>query len=248
MSRTSQSAAATVFTGAAPPDYRLKSDLAQCCLPSANRDEARRLAYVNSICLVFLVTGLLGVRRPDLITREPEPPVARILVEKLEPTTAPPPSQEAPPPDETSSEPPPVDAPVVAVAVAPPDAKLAFPVAIDINVPVAFVPGRFAPPPPRELPKAPSTSPLRFNRGTRDGGYYPPPLYPGLAQRRGLEGEAVVWIRVDEAGQVTSVELKKTSGHDVLDQAALAIVRERWRFPAGAERFLEWTCAFQLSK
>ena len=53
---------------------------------------------------------------------------------------------------------------------------------------------------------------------------------------------------VEPGTQITEVELKKTSGHAVLDRAALDIVRNRWRFPAGAERFFEWTCAVELKK
>src|SRR5439155_255135 len=48
------------------PGYALHSDLAQFCLPAANRDVNRILAYVNSICSLFLAIGLAGINPPAL--------------------------------------------------------------------------------------------------------------------------------------------------------------------------------------
>jgi len=44
--------------------YALQSDLAQFCLPAVNRDGNRKLAYVNSICFVFLAVGVAGLDPP----------------------------------------------------------------------------------------------------------------------------------------------------------------------------------------
>jgi len=57
----------------------------------------------------------------------------------------------------------------------------------------------------------------------------PRPAYPPAARRRSLEGRAVVRATVTAEGQVASVELRQSSRHDSLDQAALEAVR-RWRF------------------
>lgn len=57
----------------------------------------------------------------------------------------------------------------------------------------------------------------------------PRPAYPPAARRRSLEGRAVVRATISAEGQVASVELRHSSTHDALDQAALDAVR-RWKF------------------
>ena len=36
------------------PGYELKDELARYCLPAANRDSNLKLAWANSICILFL--------------------------------------------------------------------------------------------------------------------------------------------------------------------------------------------------
>lgn len=57
----------------------------------------------------------------------------------------------------------------------------------------------------------------------------PRPDYPQLARRRGWQGTVLLKVFVNLQGGVTRVELIKSSGHEVLDRAALRQVRE-WRF------------------
>ena len=52
------------------PGYELKDELARLCLPAANRDPNRKLAWVNSICILFLLIGIFGARR-GLIASSP---------------------------------------------------------------------------------------------------------------------------------------------------------------------------------
>ena len=78
-----------------------------------------------------------------------------------------------------------------------------------------------------------------------NGGSYPPPEYPMQAQRRGYSGTVVVHIFVDTAGTVTSAEIFKSSGYTLLDEAAVEVVKRRWRFPPGPVRHFEWPCTFQ---
>ncbi|QDV08916.1 transport protein TonB [Planctomycetes bacterium Poly30] len=60
----------------------------------------------------------------------------------------------------------------------------------------------------------------------------PPPIYPRLAERRGWTGTTVLLIDVAADGTVTGVRIESSSGHEVLDEAAVAAVRT-WRFRPG---------------
>lgn len=60
----------------------------------------------------------------------------------------------------------------------------------------------------------------------------PPPRYPPAAAAQALQGRVWVSMLVDAQGQVVAAILRRSSGHDVLDQAAIAEVRA-WRFTAG---------------
>ncbi len=59
-----------------------------------------------------------------------------------------------------------------------------------------------------------------------------PPPYPLLARRRNYEGEVLLEVLVTTEGRVGSVRLVKSSGHEILDRAAMKGVR-RWLFYPG---------------
>ncbi|HYL57771.1 MAG TPA: energy transducer TonB [Candidatus Acidoferrales bacterium] len=58
----------------------------------------------------------------------------------------------------------------------------------------------------------------------------PPPAYPAAARRRAEQGVVTIRVLVGDDGRVERAELAESSGYDALDDAALATVRERWRF------------------
>ncbi|MBI4565411.1 MAG: energy transducer TonB [Planctomycetes bacterium] len=57
----------------------------------------------------------------------------------------------------------------------------------------------------------------------------PPPEYPLIARRRGLEGCVVLRVRVSEEGHPLEVQVQSSSGHRCLDEAAIRAVKN-WRF------------------
>lgn len=70
----------------------------------------------------------------------------------------------------------------------------------------------------------------------------PPPAYPKLLLRRGIEGSVLVRARVQDDGRCSQVLLKESSGFRPFDEAALAAVKD-WRFvPArqGGETVVAW--------
>ncbi|MEM8883044.1 MAG: energy transducer TonB [Planctomycetota bacterium] len=60
----------------------------------------------------------------------------------------------------------------------------------------------------------------------------PPPDYPRLARRQGQEGTVRVRIYVNAHGDVERVRLERSSGHRLLDRAALDAARGWWFTPA----------------
>lgn len=61
------------------------------------------------------------------------------------------------------------------------------------------------------------------------------PRYPDLARRAGIEGQAVVKALVDIDGSVMEVQILKSSGNQMLDEAALAAARQ-WKFSPAKQR------------
>lgn len=55
------------------------------------------------------------------------------------------------------------------------------------------------------------------------------PIYPEEARRKGYEGRVVLRVEVLPDGQVGKIELKTTSGYEILDRPAMAAVKQ-WKF------------------
>ena len=61
----------------------------------------------------------------------------------------------------------------------------------------------------------------------------PLPIYPKNAVDRGLEGTVTLAAAISEDGSLKSVTVQKSSGHQLLDEAALRAVKEGWVFSPG---------------
>lgn len=55
----------------------------------------------------------------------------------------------------------------------------------------------------------------------------PPPIYPRAAIAQNLQGEVVVWVEVNTSGEPLRVRVDHSSGHAILDEAA---VRGAWKW------------------
>jgi len=87
-----------------------------------------------------------------------------------------------------------------------------------------------APPPPEPAPVAAApeptvTAPI-FAADYLDN---PPPAYPAMSRRVGEQGRVVLRVLVNPKGRADDVEIRSSSGHFRLDEAARDTVR-RWRF------------------
>lgn len=56
--------------------------------------------------------------------------------------------------------------------------------------------------------------------------------YPEEARKRNIRGETTIYFMVDQSGGVSSVRVEKSSGHTVLDNAAMSVLRRAMPLPA----------------
>lgn len=82
-----------------------------------------------------------------------------------------------------------------------------------------------------EASGAASTEPASGTRmASIDYAFAPPPPYPAIALRRGVEGTVWLRIEVDESGTPVRVSVERSSGDHALDAGARVHVLKHWRF------------------
>ena len=86
---------------------------------------------------------------------------------------------------------------------------------------------------------------VRNHSQLRQIGGNPMPVYPKEALRKKWEGRAEVLYYVNPAGFVEKIHLKKSSGHSVLDNAALRALA-RYRYYPGQEGWVRHPVEFVL--
>lgn len=118
-------------------------------------------------------------------------------------------------------------------------------------VPLEPLPDTAPPAPPAPpVPAEAALTPPSFVAAYLDN---PPPQYPRLSRQLKESGRVLLRVRVDAAGRSEQLELRRSSGFDRLDQAALEAVRQ-WRFvPArqGGQAVAAWVIVpinFQLDQ
>jgi protein TonB len=79
--------------------------------------------------------------------------------------------------------------------------------------------------------KAPASDVEKFTEANYRAkyGFNPKPEYPRIARSRGWEGKVLLKVQVSADGVSEQVSVQHSSGHDSLDEAAVAAV-EKWRF------------------
>jgi protein TonB len=222
----------------------LKSELARFCLPEANRDPARKLAWVNSICLLFLAVGLLGAK-PAAISAKGPPPIEEAVPAIIEPLP-PPPTQET---RVTTDDSPPDKPDVPQVVVVTPETP-----AVSFSVPTIgniLAPSSMASAPPLEPMRA--VAPLKNRPSTLDntgkGGERPEPPYPKILQEQGEQGMVRLQITVNDAGGISDIQVAESSGFPALDRTALEYIRKHWIIPpAGANHLFETSITYKLQR
>jgi protein TonB len=157
---------------------------------------------------------------------EPAPPV-EIVPPKPKPQPKPKPRPIAKP------KPKPPEPPVVATPVQAPS-PVSTPAPPELEpAPESVVAPPLAPPPPVQV-----TAPI-FNADYLKN---PPPAYPALSRRIREEGRVILRVLVNASGSAAEVQVRDSSGHPRLDEAAQRAVQS-WRFvPArrGEEPVAAW--------
>lgn len=206
------------------------------------RGEHAALAFGAALTVHGAVAALMILLPPPEAQVAPEESFEIVAIEEQAAPPAPPPvvPKESPPaprpvtpaPPSAPSQPVIAPEPEVLTSPAPPEAPAAFampqtPQPVDVPAPPAPAPP--VQPVQAQAPPQPAVEeyvPVDIDAAYRSN---PPPPYPMMAKRRGLQGKVVLAVALDVNGRPTRVAVKQSSGHGVLDEAAEQAVRG-WRF------------------
>jgi len=223
--------------------HALLSELARVGLHATDPEPDRSVAWVNSVCFLFLMVGVLG-SKPATIRIKPLPPVEEATAAIVEPLP-PPPQTTAPEEQKQDTDQEKPDTPQVVVVVPPaPAINFAVPTIGNLLAPSALA---TAPPlHPMHAPKPIKSGPVTLN-STGIGGERPQPPYPKIALEQGEQGSVVLLLSLDETGAIASVEVKQSSGYPILDRSALEFVKRHWTVQAApGARLFQATINYKL--
>ena len=222
--------------------YELSSELARIGLHAVEADPDRKLAWVNSVCILFLLIGIVG-SRPASIRIKPLPPLEEVnaaIVEPLPPLQSDQQKQE----QQNDQEQPDTPQVVVVTLNAP---------SIDFSVPTIgnlLVPNAIAKAPPAaslQQPVAPLHNLPTVLNTTGNAGARPQPPYPKIALEQAQQGSVMLRMTVDDAGLIKTIEVAQSSGFPVLDHSALEFVKRHWSVPPDkGARIYEATIHYKL--
>jgi protein TonB len=175
------------------------------------------------ILIVLLHVGMFWALQSGLSHQLVEAvlgPIETRVIEEQKPQDEPPP----PPPPKFEAPPPFVPPPEVAIDI-PAEAATTTAITQTTSQKPTYTPP-VAPP----APAVPSTAPKIDPK-------HPPtkPEYPAASRREGEAGTVQLDVYVLETGKVGDVRIKKSSGFERLDDAAVKEVKRSWRFVPGTE-------------
>lgn len=178
---------------------------------------------------VGLVYGLTSYQQTS-VPEEPEHVIQMSLVQQEKPAQPEPVPPKPIPPKvvkKVVNTPPPkvVELPPVAVAQAA-ESTRSVPVVEEPPKPVAVSESVVAAPALAPVAEPLPIEPPKFNADYLDN---PSPVYPVVSRRMGEVGRVLLRVQVSEKGLPSRVLVKKTSGYERLDEAALDTVRN-WKF------------------
>ncbi|MGF1687260.1 energy transducer TonB [Photobacterium japonica] len=159
-------------------------------------------------------------KAPEPVVKQPEP--AKSEVKKTAPKPTPKPIPKPAPKPEPKSKPKPVEKQAKPVTDPVKKPRPALPISKDPNPNTPHTMAN------ADMNQAKDSAPRLIDRPTFK--VRPTqPTYPRIARRKGLEGNVLLDVWLDEKGEQTRLEIAKSSGHAVLDEAAIKAVK-KWRF------------------
>jgi protein TonB len=178
---------------------------------------------VEVVVPAALISELITPAEPKVEPPPPEPKIKPPQPVKQVAAKTPPP---APQPVAIADPTPAPNAPTGVVTPQPPAPPIAAPVSVAPPAPPA--------PPKVELPSS-------------DADYLqnPRPPYPPVSKRLGEQGSVLVHVLITAEGSAQKAEIKKSSGYDRLDQAALTTVL-KWRYVPGKRNGVAETMWFTV--
>lgn len=193
--------------------------------------DTRRRTPASALVLVGAIVGLHAFAIVALSGKQPaaapvaiaQPITIALAVPKVAPPPPPPPKPEPAAPRAKAVAPAPTR--VASTPVVADNTPLVQASADTVQVAQASTPVREEAAPPAPVPEEPVTEPRGYAGYLRN----PAPDYPPAAQKRGLEGKVVLKVHVLASGQPDSVSVARSSGHQILDDAALKAVLQ-WAF------------------
>ena len=222
-------------------------DLARFCLEPDTAETKRSLAWVNAICLTYLVIGFIGLKPPPIYVLKRPPTAEEAVPTVIEPLIstvqqiAPDSATEEAPSESTSED------SAAGVAVTLDSSAVAFSVPTVGNVLVPMSMAQAPPAHPMQAAVPISTPRIEQITTTGTGGSRPAPPYPIESLMRREQGTVTLFLEVDESGKLASVTVKQSSGSTRLDQATADYVRRHWFFgPGKGKRLYESPIIFQL--
>jgi len=210
------------------PARELKDELARLCLPGASRDPNRSLAWINSICILFLLVGIVGAT-PARVPVRTAPSIEEIAPVILEPAL-PPQTVTANENENQSDQPPPAMPNVVVVVPNAPNINFSVPTIGNLVAPSALAKA----PPLNPLQRVAPVNQLAQISNTGSSGSRPQPPYPKLALDQGEQGTVSLLLTSDAAGNVATVQIKNSSGFPILDRGTEDFIKRHWQLPSGA--------------
>jgi TonB family protein len=229
----------------ATPSYELESELSRVSLHATDRDPNRKLAWVNSICILFFLIGVFG-SKPASIRIKPLPPVEEVSAAIVEPLPPPPQTRSEQQAQEQNNQEQ-VDTPQV-VVVTPEAPSINFSVPTIGNLVVPNAVARAPPVAPLKQVAPLRTQPSVLNT-TGSGGDRPQPPYPKIALEQAQQGSVTLRMTVDDAGMISAIEIVQSSGFPVLDRSAMDFVKRHWTVPPEkGTRIYEAVINYKLQK
>ena len=224
--------------------------------PSVQSGVSTGAVFTSILWSGCLLVGILGFVLPYTRPLPPlkEQPPVKAEVLQVELTTDPLPSL-VPKSSASLPKPPALDQVPTVIPDIPPMTLVAEPDAVAFAMPVEgpvmiVEPAKaiFAAAPPIEPKPAVAAPPVQTLTYGQGEGRQPAPEYPYRARREGQEGVVGIRFSVGEDGRVLTAEAFSPCPWKLLNDSALRVVRDRWRFRTGAVRLYEVSIRFQLTR